>query len=149
MSLPQEGVQRKAIHALGASPPIPYCTDPFLPLSVCWRLFRLLFSLHNPTFLPRLVFTILPCTMRYIWVLLVCFLHFTIANCNLNLPANLIGLYATTVNIKFHGIFLFNLLFFPEGMEQNKAWGGRVERCSPAIVCNSRKPKDDHFMPLT
>lgn len=95
---------------LRTSPPLPHCTNPF-PTSQCWQLFRLLCSSHNPTFLPWLVFTRLPSKTRYVWVLLVCFLHFTVANCNLNLPANFINLYARTVNMKFHGIFL--LSFFP------------------------------------
>lgn len=105
---------------LGTSPPLPHCTDPFPPLSECLQLFRLLCSSHNPAFLPWLVFTRLPSKTRYGWVLLVCFLHFTVANCNLNLPAKLINLYATTVNTKFHGIFLLSFCFCPQ------KWSNRI-----------------------
>lgn len=141
MSLPQEDAQRKS------STPGDFTTTPLLyqllsPLSECWQLFRLLCSSHNPTFLPRLVFTRLPSKTRYGWVLLLCFLHFTIANCNPNSPANLINLYATTVNMKFHGIFLLSFFFSPaEMIKQNKAWGGRVELWSPAFACNSKEVK--------
>lgn len=83
------------------------------PLSECWQFFRLLCSSHDPTYLPWLVFTRLPSKTSYGWVLFVCFLHFTGANCNLNSPANLINLYVTTVNMKFHGIFLLSFFFFP------------------------------------
>lgn len=109
----------KRMHREKSSTPGDFTTTlsvyrPLSPLSECWQLFRLLCSSHNPTFLPLLVFTRLPFKTRYGWVLLVWFLHFTIANCNLNGPANLINLYATTVNMKFHGILL--LSFFLGGV---------------------------------
>lgn len=100
----------------------PSLYQPLPHLSESRQLFRLLCSSHNPTFLPRLVCTGLPSKIRYGWVLPVCFLRFTVANCNLNLPANLISLYATTVNMKFHGIFLLTFFFSPlEMIKQNKA----------------------------
>lgn len=140
VSLPQEDVQRKVIHAWGLHHRSLTVLTPFLP-SQYSQLFRLLSSSHNPTFLPWLVFTRLPSKTRYGWVLFVCFLHFTVANYNLNSPANLINLYATTVNMKFHGIFLLSFFFSPEMIKQNKAWGARVEWCSPAFVGNSKEVK--------
>lgn len=105
------GWTEKSHPHLGTSPPLPPVPSPFPTLSECWQLFRLLCRSQNRTFLPWQVFTRLPSKTRYGWVLLACFLCFTVANCNLNSPANLINLYATTMNMKFHGIFFLG--FFP------------------------------------
>lgn len=103
------------LHHCSSTVPIPQSSPP----QECWQLFRLLCSSHNPTYLPWLVFTRLPSKTRYGWVLFVCFLHFTVANCNFNSPANLINLYATTMNMKFHGIFLLSF-FSPPRNDQTK-----------------------------
>lgn len=67
------------------------------------KAFQVTFQLTYPHIFMTTGLLWVPCTMRYGWVLLVCFLYFTIAISNLNLPGNWIDLCAT---------ILFSLFFF-------------------------------------